>query len=850
MWLVIIIIIAVVIWAYSSSKQAEREREVARKKRERIAHIKKDYPNAYNEFWGKSVNLSQYGYQYSAYVYNHADEKLSDSMWEMLEKRALAWKESRIQTEKNKKADIDWESAQTSFASKMRSIAPEKLPSCGYYTYTVGVKTKVGSQLNMKIWQHFTYDACLEKDLDYTYNQLTLNNTQKLPKQQQNGIFLSESYYKQIYSFISKIAEDKRVLVFFNEEINGWSIEALANSYMFELPNTVNEINVAADRALGIESKSGKDLLKDESPECVVVIDAFTTNDQLKNNCEYIFNALQDTHPLLAYISLVKAYDRQEMIEYIERSRVQAKKKAAEEQAKEEERKQKELAKQSCDDRKWEEEQETFSSEIYNMAIKHIPDIGNCNYNVNYDSSNNEGKPYPGSFSLWQFFPLASCLEEDLDYTNCEDVKNNTQCIQVFRKYGIKLDIASVSKPINKFFLELAANWKCLFFFNDEIKFWSDDALSVTYRSLKVPEGCKTLNIARLRSANKALGLNNTYSGAKESLGDQDCEVIVIIDAFTANSQLFKNIQEILSLCRNHHPKIIYLSILKCYDRKEMLEVISIREKEAEKRKAEEKVKEEERKRKDAETKELEERKRKAEEKARLRITAKDVLVNNAKNWECLYGDFYYTWLFYYYPTTCDFEANDSEWDDRYTVWDFKNDPEKGIDPKDHEATLNDVIPQIKQKLIDTFGEEYLQFLTLVCLPASTDTKNVARYYEFSNRLCEETGMENAYEHVHIVQDGMSKKDSRNTTGRSIQPVIEYDKDYFKGRYVLLFDDVVTKGGTMLRYKEAMEREGATVIGGLCLGKTKHERPIVPVSPQAEFPRIFPPSDKDDDWPF
>ena len=32
-------------------------------------------------------------------------------------------------------------------------------------------------------------------------------------------------------------------------------------------------------------------------------------------------------------------------------------------------------------------------------------------------------------------------MEEDLDYTNCEDVKNNTQCIQVFRKYGIKLDI-------------------------------------------------------------------------------------------------------------------------------------------------------------------------------------------------------------------------------------------------------------------------------------------------------------------------------------------------------------------------------------------------------------------------
>ena len=568
MWLVIIIIIAVVIWAYSSSKQSEREREEARKKSERIAHIKKDYPNAYNEFWGKPVNLSQYGYQYSAYVYNHADEKLSDSMWEMLEKRALAWKESRIQTEKNKKADLDWESAQTSFANKMRSIAPEKLPSCGHYTYTVGVKTKVGSQLNMKIWQHFVNEACLEKDLDYTYNQLTLSNTNKLPQWKEKGVFLNETLKQQILDLITLLASEKKVVVFYNEVIEGWNLNALCSTYMvMKTPESVKKINVAAIRSLGITSKSGTELLAEESPECVVVIDAFTNNDQLKKNCAYIFNALQDKRPVIAYISLIKTYDRQEMIEYITRSKTEAEKRAAEERAKEEERK---------------------------------------------------------------------------------------------------------------------------------------------------------------------------------------------------------------------------------------------------KREAEE----------------LAEKKRKEEVRTRLQSTAKDVLVNNAKHWECLYGDFYYTWLFYYYPTTCDFEASESEWDDRYTVWDFKNDPEKGIDPEDHEATLDNVIPRIKQKLIDTFGEDYLQFLTLVCLPASTNAKNVARYDDFSNRLCEETGMENAFAHVHIIQDGMSKKDPRNTTGRSIQPVIEYEKDYFNGRFVLLFDDVVTKGGTMLRYKEAMKREGATVIGGICLGKTKHERPI------------------------
>ena len=504
------------------------------------------------------------------------------------------------------------------------------------------------------------------------------------------------------------------------------------------------------------------------------------------------------------------------------------------------------LVKQSYEDRKWEAEQKEFSSMAYNIGVKNMPKNGKYKYSVIYDSSNYDGKPYPGYFFLWQFFAFDACLENDLDYTNCEFIKNNTQSIDNFKKTGINLDIVSISNPINKFFAELASNWKCLFFFNDEIEGWSDDALYTTYKTLKTPDGnCETHNVAKSKIISRNLGLNKKYPEVKELLGCHDYEVIVIIDAYTTNTQLFKNIKEILPICRDHHPKIIYLSILKCYDREEMLEIISVREEEAQKRKAEEEkrvaeehAKEEERKKREAE--EMAVKKRKEEERARLQKTAKNILINNAKEWECLNGVFYYTWLFYYYPTTCDFEASESEWDDRYTVWDFKNDPEKGIDPEDHEATLDYVIPQIKQKLIETFGEEYLQFLTLVCLPASTYSKNVARYDEFSNRLCEETGMENAYEHIQIIQDGMSKKDPRNNTGRSIQPVIEYDKDYFKDHYVLLFDDVITRGGTMMKYKDDMERMGATVIGGMCLGKTKHERPEQVAPPLSDFIDIVP----------
>ena len=232
-------------------------------------------------------------------------------------------------------------------------------------------------------------------------------------------------------------------------------------------------------------------------------------------------------------------------------------------------------------------------------------------------------------------------------------------------------------------------------------------------------------------------------------------------------------------------------------------------------------VKEEQRKK---EEKRIANQKRE-EQRTRLQSTAKDVLVRKAKSWDKLFLNFHYTWLFYYYPLTCDFAPSYQDEENRHTVWNFKNDPERNIMPAIHERAIDLVIPQIKQKLIDTFGEEYVQFLTLVCIPASTRTKNIARYKDFAKRLCDETGMENGYEHTHVVKDGMSKNHPENHTGRSIQPVIEFDKDFFRGKNVLLFDDVVTKGGTMLRYKDILKDKGATVIGGICLGKTKHEPP-------------------------
>ena len=154
----------------------------------------------------------------------------------------------------------------------------------------------------------------------------------------------------------------------------------------------------------------------------------------------------------------------------------------------------------------------------------------------------------------------------------------------------------------------------------------------------------------------------------------------------------------------------------------------------------------------------------------------------------------------------------------------------------------------LKNKLLTTFEADSLKYLTLVCIPASSQIKTQARYEEFSNRICGELGLINAYPHISVV----TEKEERRSGGTSIDTnKLSFDEDFFKGKYVLLFDDVITRGDSMRTFKRKMESLGATVVGGLSLGKTKHERPVQGSTPQP-FNPVFPPQSTadPDDLPF
>lgn len=177
--------------------------------------------------------------------------------------------------------------------------------------------------------------------------------------------------------------------------------------------------------------------------------------------------------------------------------------------------------------------------------------------------------------------------------------------------------------------------------------------------------------------------------------------------------------------------------------------------------------------------------------------------------------------LYYYYPTNCGWEVDQRDWDIRNLIWNFKANPNKPQSSFEisirHEQAMDKVIPLIKRVIQRYFGDKTSK-LTLVCIPSSKRIVTERRYKDFSVKLCSLTGMSNGYDYVNVSSEGEAKH-----LGGSAQAEYTVDNSYFKNRFVILFDDVITSGRSMENFKYLLEQASATVIAGLSIGKTKHE---------------------------
>ncbi len=462
----------------------------------------------------------------------------------------------------------------------------------------------------------------------------------------------------------------------------------------------------------------------------------------------------------------------------------------------------------------WEQTQADFSSKCRSLKDSVLSQWGGYKYDIPFPKIKENGDLIDGKFTIWQFFRNSYSEDDSVDLSYYpylgekrnlipKLLSNTTKYVDIVydQIIGFIEKLKEIYTEEDEIFVMFACNG------HDN----RTDIIDYHFKYLK--EELESRNIQ--------------YSLIQESpLFVQDKVRYVIVDLVTTNEQLIKNASMLLNIkkgCRKGCDKesrfkcfsdIVYITLLKGFDKKEIQALNDI--KIAEKKKEEERRKKQEDEiRRREEEERSKERERQIEKKRKINEISS--LKRNVSSWNTICCSLPYNYLLSYYPTTCDFEASDEEWNNRWLVWNFKNTPGKTTHHQ-HEEALGNLIPRLVQMLKFTFGTD-LSKLTLVCIPAATKANNETRFKEFSERLSKDTGMENAYGQIQIIKDATPK----HLGGTGI-PELNFDKEFFNGKYILLFDDVITKGNSMLRYKQKLESFGATVIAGLSIGKTKHER--------------------------
>ena len=443
---------------------------------------------------------------------------------------------------------------------------------------------------------------------------------------------------------------------------------------------------------------------------------------------------------------------------------------------------------------KWEEEQRHFSELLCEVVKIGIPKkVISSNRIVNYTIPGVAEEDGRRTFSIYFTYFRPICLDETLDYSLHPSIKYYSEQI----KNGFSEERNSLVGIKDAFeyyclWLSKIVEAFCIAPFDDTVLAEVSIVFSEDVGNVELPPSLLSFIRNYFSSKFDNSGYCTVYD-LKDVLSHNAPELkkhIILIGSVINTSQLKEQSLQILSLFPDSLPCIYAMSIYYEYSSKEMGYLIKFKK----------------------------ERIAAEEEKKRQEQILLDSIPTKVQNWESLRGDLRIKYLIDYYPTTAEFEADDEEWENRWLVWHFKNDPDKTSE-EEHRNALNRVIPKFVELLTDTFGKEALGHLTLVCIPASTQEKNEARYKVFSEELCQRTGIENGYGFTQVLRDRTAQHEGGNRNNVNYS----FDDSFFNGKRVILFDDIITKGDSMHAAKSKLEAIGAIVICGLAIGKTRHE---------------------------
>ena len=424
------------------------------------------------------------------------------------------------------------------------------------------------------------------------------------------------------------------------------------------------------------------------------------------------------------------------------------------------------------------------------------------------------------TLSVWQAFCEACCFDDTVSYEFYPRYKQN----RIFKS------------QLEGTYSYNSSTWDKVFSFILNLKDKYEDELFVVFANTDhLDENAFVNNYGYIEGK-----LNNAGIRCGETILTETSDAVnrkyIVLDIITENSELIKYCSSIfhyrhISQFRNSQGTtgVVFITMLKCYDGAEVNDLNNKKIKEREDKARKEREEEE---RRQQEQRDIFEAKSIAssypigfnrffpnvssysinatqaksiiEKKSAIREYEDTLsrLKNSVATWDSVRGVPHY-FFYYYYPTRFTNISFDSQ-EARRLVYNFK-------DGVAHSKVKDLVVGKIRS----TFSSNDLSKMCFTCIPASTRSVNQSRYKDFSSEVCRALGMSNAYDHISIT-----KEKTPSHLGGDDQAEYSYDGSFFSGKFVILFDDIVTRGGSVSSMKAELEAIGATVICAISIGRT------------------------------
>ena len=199
-----------------------------------------------------------------------------------------------------------------------------------------------------------------------------------------------------------------------------------------------------------------------------------------------------------------------------------------------------------------------------------------------------------------------------------------------------------------------------------------------------------------------------------------------------------------------------------------------------------------------------------AERKRRAEVEAKRQAENSRR--KALADKFKYTTLgghkvaycFDYYPKNRYPSVSSQDESNRRTVWNFKD------------GSYTAGLSRLADFLDGNFTKEEMKNVVVCVIPASTQYKNDLRYKALCTKIAEKFPVINGYNYISIVSD---RNDSRGQKSSDTVWNLSFSSNV-RGKTVVLFDDITTRGTSFIQVASKLKEQGANNVIGFFLGKT------------------------------